>query len=264
MPLTIGCRNVKSRAGVVSDAVRSLEWEGCFNARDLGGLVTDAGRELRRGTVVRADSLDGLTPKGWESLLEHGVRTAIDLRNASERDATVRRPAEITTIWVPLDGEQDREFWGRWEGGPQFGTPLYYRPHIERFPERSVAALRAIAEAGPGGVVVHCQGGRDRTGQIVTLLLCLAGVPAPAIARDYALAAAGASARRRALAELDEGPELQRFLADRGTTAETLIAELAGSTEVDEQLRAGGLDAKTTRALRSRLLSPAREEIRGP
>jgi protein-tyrosine phosphatase len=50
-------------------------------------------------------------------------------------------------VHVPLDATEDREFWNVWAAGPQFGTPLYYGPHLERFPERSAAVLNAIARA---------------------------------------------------------------------------------------------------------------------
>jgi protein-tyrosine phosphatase len=38
-------------------------------------------------------------------------------------------------------------------------------------------------------VVVHCHGGRDRTGALVALALTVAGVPADAVSADYALTA---------------------------------------------------------------------------
>ena len=61
----------------------------------------------------------------------------------------------MTTIRLPLDGIMDREFWDISESGPQFGTPLYYRPHLERFPDRSAAVVAAIACAAPGAVAFH-------------------------------------------------------------------------------------------------------------
>lgn len=50
-----------------------------------------------------------------------------------------------------------------------------------------VAALASIAEAPPGGVVVHCHAGRDRTGVVVALALHLAGASTESIAADYVL-----------------------------------------------------------------------------
>ena len=62
------------------------------------------------------------------------------------------RPSSVTTIHLPLDVSDDREFWDVWGSGPQFGTPLYYLPHLERFPDRSAAVISAIARAPAGAV----------------------------------------------------------------------------------------------------------------
>ena len=187
--------------------------------RDLGGIRTSDGRTIRRGALVRARSLDDLTPAGWATLRELGVRTVIDLRNDDER-VSAPSPAGITALHLPLDGAHDREFWDEWAADWRFGTPLYYGPHLARFPERSVAVLEAIAYAQPGGVLFHCMGGRDRTGMIAMLVLALVGVAPEHIADDYELSAgdpavaaglAGAGTTPRAellrtLAELDLAP----------------------------------------------------------
>jgi hypothetical protein len=235
---------------------RHLEWEGCFNVRDLGGLPVAGRRQTRWGAAVRADALDELTAAGWAALVAHGVRTVVDLRNDDARGEDVApRPVDVTTLHRPLDASEDREFWSVWDSGPQFGTPLYYGPHLERFPERSAAVVAAIAEAPPGGVAFHCGGGRDRAGQVALLLLALAGVPADAIAADYALSAQRLPARYAARGETDQGPVLTSFLAGEGTTAVAVIIGLLGSLDVEGQLRAGGLTGEQVGALRARLIA---------
>jgi protein-tyrosine phosphatase len=159
---------------------RHLGWRGAYNARDLGGLPTADGTLTRRGAIVRSDSLQNLEARGWEEVEAYGVRTVIDLRNHSEIGADIApRPTSIQTVNIPLDVTEARDFWQVWGNGPQFATPLYYGPHLERFPERSAEVVGAIATARPGGVVFHCQGGRDRAGQVSMLVLALAGVEPP-------------------------------------------------------------------------------------
>jgi protein-tyrosine phosphatase len=236
---------------------RHLDWEGCFNARDLGGLSTADGRRTRWGRIVRADALDGLTATGWAALSGHGVRTVIDLRNDDELGADVaERPASVDTVHLPLDASEEREFWDVWDSGPQFGTPLYYRPHLERFPERSAAVISAIARARPGGVAVHCAGGRDRTGQITMLLLSLVGAAPEDIAADYELSAKRLASRYAARGEEDQGPLLEAFLADRGTAARELIIKTLTDVDIEACLLDAGLTGQDVRALRRRLLEP--------
>jgi hypothetical protein len=236
-------------------ARRDLEWDGCFNVRDLGGLPTSDGGHTQLGAVVRADALDGLTAAGWEALIARGVRTIIDLRNDDERGPDAAgRPASVTTLELPLDGVEDREFWDAWDSGPQFGTPLYYGPHLERFPERTAAVIAAIADAQPGGVVFHCGGGKDRTGQVAMVLLALAGVPADVIAEDYCVSAERLSQRYAALGEEDDGPEVAAFLDGLGTTAREVIVDLVRSLDVEACLRSGGLEDIHLTAVRARLV----------
>jgi protein-tyrosine phosphatase len=122
---------------------RHLDWEGCSNVRDLGGMLAAGGRRTRRGALVRADALDRLTAAGWAALEDHGVRTVIDLRNDDERGSDAApRPARVETVHLPHDAVEDREFWDVWSSGPQYGTPLYYGPHLERFRSTAPASWR--------------------------------------------------------------------------------------------------------------------------
>jgi protein-tyrosine phosphatase len=243
--------------GVRERRERHLSWEGCFNVRDLGGLRTADGRETQWGRVVRADALDRLSAAGWRALSEHGVRTVIDLRNDDELGTDVApRPASVTTIQLPLDGSEDREFWDVWDSGPQFGTPLYYRPHLERLPERSATVISAIARAEPGGVAFHCGGGRDRAGQIAMLLLALVGVPPEDIAADYELSTDRLRALDAARGRDNREPLLERFLAERGTSARDLVVTTLTDLDVEACLLDAGLTSEDVVALRRRLLEP--------
>jgi protein-tyrosine phosphatase len=222
--------------------VRQLDWEGGLNVRDLGGLRTRDGGETARGAVVRSGSPDGLSGRGWDALRAYGIRTIVDLRNDDERSEAATPPG-MAVVHVPLDGvDEDPAFWEVWGTGPQFGTPLYYRPHLDRFPERSARAVAAVADAPPGGVLVHCVGGRDRTGQIAMLLLALVGVAPEAIAADYELS----------------GPadaDVRAFLAERGTTAGELILETLDGLDVETLLRAAGLTDEQLIRLGERLVA---------
>jgi len=235
--------------------VRHLEWDGCFNVRDLGGLPTLGGDRTRFGAVVRADALDGLTQRGWSALVDHGVRTIVDLRNEDEQRAdVVARPRAVCTLRLPLDRQSDRDFWAVWRNGPQFGTPLYYAPHLSRFPRLSAAVVAAIADAPPGGVVFHCGGGRDRAGQIAMLVLALVGVDPKLIAEDYELSFERLPARYAAHQEADQGQALRSYLTERGTTPSEAVIDTLARIDVEQTLRRGGLYDTQLRSLRDRLL----------
>ena len=166
--------------------------------------------------------MDGLSADGWAALRAHGVRTIIDLRNEDERAENARG---VETVHIPLDGlDEDPEFWSEWASGPQFGTPLYYGPFVERFPDRIERVLEAVEQAQPGGVLFHCVGGRDRTGLVAIVLLAVAGVAPELIAEDYA---------RGAELAPTHNPALDDFLTQQGTSARELVMELAARVDLD-------------------------------
>ena len=222
---------------------RVLTWDGCNNVRDLGGLNTSDGRKTCWGAVVRSDHPAKLTTKGWSALYEHGIRTIISLRTHGlvEEDYldTTPRLADITAIEIAIEDFTDTEFIKQWVDTGFWYTPLYYCDALQRWPERHVAAIRAITQAQPGGVLIHCKRGYDRTGIIALLLLAFAGVSPDEIVADYALS---------------NDPEREKLLAqEHTTTRETILATLA-SLDVEHYLQSGGLSQKDMKAIRTRFL----------
>jgi protein-tyrosine phosphatase len=60
----------------------------------------------------------------------------------------------------------------------------HYLRYLQVRPDSILAAFHAVAE--PGGTIVHCAAGKDRTGVVVALLLSAVGVAPELIAADYA------------------------------------------------------------------------------
>ena len=202
---------------------------------------------------MRSDSANRLTAAGWSELLAHGVRTIVDLRDPTEHVPDLApRSAELATVYVPLEDLADAAFWDRWRS--LSGTPLYYRAFLERWPERFAAVFAAIAEAGPGGVLIHCAAGRDRTGLVTLLLLALAGVPPDEIAADYALSAERLRARWNHEGRPDEDLYTQEHLRQANTSARETIVSVLSSLDVAAYLGAGGLRPDQEAAILSRLL----------
>jgi protein-tyrosine phosphatase len=223
---------------------RRLTWDGCSNVRDLGGLNTRQGRITRWGAMVRSDTPARLTAAGWSALYAHGIRTIISLRTAGvdeDTPDTAPRPADLTTLQVAVEDLSDAVFVQRWVDTNLWGTPIYYRDALERWPQRHAAAIAAIAQARPGGVLFHCRRGYDRTGIIALLLLALVGVAPDDIIADY---------------ELSIDPQREELLAQRHTsTRETILATLEW-LQPDTYLRAGGLSQADLAAVRMRFLEP--------
>jgi protein tyrosine/serine phosphatase len=156
-----------------------LDGPGCANARDVGGLPTVDGSWIRAGALLRSDHHFRLTPATVRAI-RGGVSRIIDLRWAREC-AAEPSPFAGDPIYrhIPMFGDVlDYEI-----------LPDTYGPMLDHNQTRIAAAFIAVAEAPPGGVIVHCHGGRDRTGALVALALTVAGVGAETVADEYALSA---------------------------------------------------------------------------
>jgi protein-tyrosine phosphatase len=169
---------------------RQLTWDACYNVRDLGGLPTVDGGETKWRTLVRADILSRLTEQGRAALLDYGIRTVIDLRSpeqvAQEPSAfTAATAAAVGVAYLNLPLEGYDPYISALISRSQTRAEVYCIT-LDYYPQNIANALRAVATARPGGVVIHCHAGKDRTGIISALLLELAGVPDEHIGADYA------------------------------------------------------------------------------
>jgi len=246
---------------------RDLAWAGCLNVRDLGGHRTASGGETRFGSIVRADDVHQLNDIGWKELAHYGVRTVVDLRGEHERSEDPLREVPVEVVHVPFMEASEAD----WEeiaeeieaaaaAAPDVATSTrdVYLIFLERFGRNLAAALRAVANAPEGGIVIHCVGGKDRTGLLVALLLHLAGVPDEEIADDYALSEERLRERHEAwYAAAASQEELERLRR----IAQTPRASMLGVFEkvrrrygsVEGYLRSIGLTDDELDRLRARL-----------
>jgi len=247
---------------------RELAWDGCLNVRDLGGHGTSEGGETRYGAVVRADSIRQLSDAGWTAALDYGIRTVVDLRGDHELQDDPPAHLDVEVVHVPFMEADDREFEeiqaeveAAAEAAPDVASATrdVYLIFLEHFKENVAAGIRAVAQAPEGGVVVHCVGGKDRTGLLTAFLLHLAGVDVEQIAADYALSEERLAPRHAEwFAKAETEAELERLRRIAHTPAESIVGvfdELErryGS--VEGYLRAAGLSNEDLARARARLL----------
>lgn len=228
-----------------------LDWSGCRNVRDVGGLPTADGRVVREGVLIRSDSLQYLTDEGVAAVRRSGVSRIVDLRGDDEV-AGFPTPFTGTPLAVrqALQDPADPEL-------PTIVETCTWM--LDRRPELFAAAVKAIADEPDGAVVVHCHGGKDRTGMVVALALSVAGVPEEEIVADYFRTQERlAGWLEEQLAEEPDTSRHPELIEFRDTRAESIVAILRhldtkyGSPEA--YLRHGGLTSADLDKLRARLV----------
>lgn len=183
---------------------RHLKFAGTYNFRDVGGYPTCNGGAIRWRTLFRSDSPHRLSEADRASLIECGLQTSIDLRQAEELAEAPNAFAvssHVSYRHLPLLNDTPSM--------PEVLPTLVeiYRRILDERSEQVAAVLAALAAPGALPAVVNCTAGKDRTGLIVALLLGLVGVPEETIVADYALSGACLAgvyldeARRRAEAQ---------------------------------------------------------------
>jgi protein-tyrosine phosphatase len=230
-----------------------LEWPDCLNARDVGGMATADGGVIRRGALIRADSLDRLTDAGMAAFREAGVSRVIDLRRPAE--ATTRpHPFRDEEIYrnIPVQNPADPDH--QW-----LTLAEIYLTMLDLRPTFFAAAVAAIADAPPGAVVVHCAGGKDRTGVVTAMALSVAGVDDETIAADYALSEARLVEDNKAQLAAMPDPEVRTVMrglqptpaSNMLTVLDRLNTKHGGAAEF---LRTAGMSDTQLTALRERLV----------
>jgi protein-tyrosine phosphatase len=241
---------------------RLLPWDGCLNARDLGGYLTTDGMTTRWGAIVRSDSLAALTPAGQDALRAYGIRTIVDLRLSGELE---EEPNPFATAGDHGITYVHRSFIG---GAIQLHDPFptMAEAYIDGLGHNAAfigKAVSSIATARDGGVLIHCHGGRDRTGLVCALLLALVGVPDDAIADDYALS--DECLRPRDEEFLERGPgdradreeELERSRTRPEVMREVLSWLSTTHGDATAYLRHAGVTDHELALLRARLMGPS-------
>jgi protein-tyrosine phosphatase len=172
--------------------------EGAPNFRDLGGYAVAGGGRILHGRVFRSEVLIHATDADLERIAGLGISLVLDLRLPDERRKERNRwpagPAPETLVFDdrPAMADAQAAQWVRHladgkldaAGAKDMMTGVY-----RRMPEAlagDVARLvERLAAPAPPPMLVHCMGGKDRTGFVCAMLLWGLGVPWDTIVADY-------------------------------------------------------------------------------
>jgi protein-tyrosine phosphatase len=239
---------------------RDLRVGDLLNVRDMGGLVLAGGGTVEPHTLLRGECPVWSQSDIWGPLSELGVRTVVDLRAGSEAGYEIPAGMPIELVQAPLLNFELESLLEEWTG--DIDVVAFYVHVLDVSQGTIAAAARAVAAAQPGGVFVHCNMGKDRTGLLLALLLEAIGGGREELAHDYGLSAVRLAERLASWAGdgLSERQQtLRRQLMD--SRGEQLLAVLEhvdtryGSPR--DYLIANGVQVAELERLKARLCAPA-------
>lgn len=175
----------------------SLVFEKVHNFRDIGGLAATDGRFMKPGVLYRSDELSSLSKNDIAQLERLGLRMVCDLRTVNEQKS---KPDRIPVNWgikevhIPIyHSSQDFslvEFFRFLNNRPDsidFSVILreFYECLVKERTEEIRKVFELAAEKDNLPLLIHCTGGKDRTGFISALFQLLAGIPYETAAKEY-------------------------------------------------------------------------------
>jgi len=173
---------------------RVVDLAGAVNFRDFGGYATADGARVRRGVLFRCGHLAGLTDAGRAHFAGLNIRVVCDLRRPDERQADPSAVPHVTRrVEIPIDPAsasmlRDSLADGRLDVEQRVRFMRTITAELTRSHGHAYALMfRALEQHAPGGFLVHCTAGKDRTGVGAALILLALGVPREVVMEDYLL-----------------------------------------------------------------------------
>ncbi|MDZ7356578.1 MAG: tyrosine-protein phosphatase [candidate division KSB1 bacterium] len=171
--------------------------EAILNFRDFGGYRTRDGRSIRTRLLYRSGSLSTATASDQQELQNLGIKTVIDLRTHKERQSRPDRlPRQIASVHIPIKTSKHNEPGFLWQlFSVLFGKARkidyhqmmieVYQEYVTHFQKEFAQILKLIAEPHNLPVLIHCTGGKDRTGFACWLIHLLLDLPHEVALADY-------------------------------------------------------------------------------
>ena len=179
---------------------KGIPFEKAYNFRDMGGHTSHDGRSMNQGILYRSDELSRLSKTDLVNFHTLNLRVVIDLRTPNERKTKLDRlppDSDIRIISIPIYPKRDdpnrlkKKLWfvtGKFKDFDfeEFTRTFYNKIAFEHTAQiGEIINLLSNTEILPA--LIHCSGGKDRTGFISACIQLLAGVPRETVMNSYLL-----------------------------------------------------------------------------
>ncbi len=171
------------------------------NFRDFGGYRTNNGAMIKKGLLYRCASLSNASDNDLKKVSALGIKTIIDLRTNQERNEYPDRTPDnlkVKSIHIPIKAKMHNEsgliyqlfslVFGK-ARKINFDQALQqvYREYVTDFRLEFSTIIKLVADSINLPILIHCTGGKDRTGFACCLIQLALGVPLDLVMQDYLL-----------------------------------------------------------------------------
>lgn len=155
--------------------------ETTLNTRDLGrDKSTVSGERLKPWRVLRSDVQCYPSENDVALLKEHGIHTIIDMRgeeDVQKKPSGFAGMEDFVYMNIPIH---------EGSGIPE-NTDAVSGSYMDIAQSKNAARVFKVIASAPGGVMINCTAGKDRTGVVSAVLLGICGVSEMEIVADYML-----------------------------------------------------------------------------
>ncbi|MFJ8259271.1 tyrosine-protein phosphatase [Peribacillus asahii] len=173
------------------------QFDGVYNFRDIGGRETIDGNRMKTGVLFRSDELSRLSKQDIEKMKRLQLKLICDLRTPNEQKSRPGRikpehGVELVSISMYDKSQEFTHF--------EFFKFLVGKSNTINFEEimkemyRNMAfsscneiqeVIQLLSEQKHVPALIHCTGGKDRTGYIAAIIQLLVGVSYETVLNDY-------------------------------------------------------------------------------
>jgi len=172
------------------------QFEGLYNFRDIGGVETSDGKVMRKGVLFRSDELSRLTVQDINKINSLGLKLICDLRTPREiKSKPSRMDGQGVIVKNISIHDKSQEFThfdffmfltkkSKSIDFKELMMEMYQNIAFSSLDKiRTIFLLLSREENLPA--LIHCTGGKDRTGFITAIIQLLVGVQHETVIDNY-------------------------------------------------------------------------------
>lgn len=178
-----------------------IQLKGINNFRDFGDYRTKNGMMVKKGMLYRSGNLTKASDNDLKIFSSIGIKVVCDLRAHKER---IKRPdrfppnSNIKYIHIPIKSKRNNDsgfilnllslIFG--EARKLDFNELFkeiYQEFVTDFSPEFSKIIKLVADSNNLPILIHCTGGKDRTGFACALVQLILGLPLELVMQDYLL-----------------------------------------------------------------------------